>query len=183
MKNNKQRLPYLEMKSSARQLQPGDLAALSVPSQRSGGSLWAPGVPPWRPGGTLWAPDVSQKVKSRAFCQQPPLWCNVLPRKNWDELGKEAITGYPPASLPRQPPKEILSSLFKRLKVIEVCKDRLSPQQGLLKWHHGLLWGYITGSRPNVLNLQRCFLIPAFVVEACVIFILFFLMERLCRTY
>lgn len=36
--------------------------------------------------------------------------------KNWGWLGRGAIKGYTPALLLSQPPKEILSSLFKGLK-------------------------------------------------------------------
>ena len=84
------------------------------------------------------------KVKNKAgfselSASSQHLGKTYLLTKNWGWPGRGAIKGYTPALLLSQPPKEILSSLFKGLEVIKVWKDRLFSEQGLLKWHHGLL--------------------------------------------
>lgn len=88
------------------------------------------------------------KVKNKAgfselsaSSQHPGKTYLLTTPKNWGWLGRGAIKSYTLFLLLSQPPKEILSSLFKGLKIIKVCKDRLFSEQRLLKWHCGLLCG------------------------------------------
>lgn len=94
-------------------------------------------------------PGVSQKVRSRigrlfrAFCQQPAPWRNILRTpKNWGWQGRKGSYPRLYTSFTTESTTQRNSQLsIKRLKVIEVCKDRLFSEQGLLKWHRGLLYG------------------------------------------
>lgn len=86
----------------------------------------------------------------------------------WEGELSRAYFGLP-ALLWKQSPKEILSSLHERLEVTKVCEERLFADQGLLRWHHGLLHGvyqWLQIQRVQYTMNDICFLTPSFVVEA-----------------
>lgn len=172
MENNKQKLPYLEVKFILRQWQCGDWEVYSLPGLISEGKVEDKA-------GFLELPISSQHL-GKTYLPRTP--------KDWEWLGRGAIKSYVPALLWNQSPKEILSSLHERLEVTKVCEERFFPDQRLLKWHRGLLRGVY--QRLQIQRVQYtmndiCFLIPSFVVEAgglfslCIILIFIFKVKAL----